>query len=1172
MVGPILLLLLTIHGYSQMVSFPERTSTLKAALSNIEKQTGIGNTFKGGNDRLDSLVHSLPKRPTPLLTVLHSILDPLALAFSINSNLQMILIHPDSSLSIRPIKAPVQLLTITGSVVDESKNFLAEASIGLKGGSRKGAKSDVQGHFQLKDIPEGAVLVISYNGMQAAERKVTGSGPLLIQLKPTVLPAFVLELTNGYQHISKQNATAASDVIDQKQIERRIVTDVWGLIENAGPGILMPRGGQTGNGTSITDRIQIRGRSTFLASSDPLIVVNNFQYDGDLNNINPNEIESITILKDAAAASIWGAKAGNGVIVIVLKKARSGPPQLVYHSAVGIQARPDLSNIHSIGSGDFLDFEQQLYKAGYYSFLSDPQNYMPVPPGVLILDDENKGLLSSTAADAQRAALRKLNVYNDISKYLYRTSVNQQHSLQLSAGSDSSRYYFSADYDNNVPSLTGTQYDRLNLRSQNSWQVTRKLQIEAGINFSETNNRNGGNIQYAYQSPVLNNRIYPYAQLVDAQGHALPLYLDYNANYLQQTQAASFPNWEFRPQSELAAEVNKVRNRDYLLTSAIRYTILKPLILEARYQFEDQSITGRDLHSDSSYFTRDLRNSVIQVDPITHNLSYPVPAGDILDVNSREVVSHQGRLQLNFTREWKKIHELQAIAGYEIRSVETTGNTDRYYGYDPGRSAVNPNIDYTRTYAQYLTYTPHNIPNPQAVIQLADHFISYYGNASYSYRHRYHLYGSIRFDQANLFGVATNEKGVPLWSGGLSWQADQEDWYPLREWLPFLKVRGTYGYSGNIARLASAYTTAMSFPGGISGSPYTMLVIQSPPNKQLRWERVGQLNFGIDFATRHNILSGTMEYYQKHARDLLAQTSADPTLGLAQSPGTAGSYYGNTGGLNGHGIDLQLEAHIISGPFSWTTNWFLSYSASRVTQYLNPVGLGNLYHDQTAINPVMGKPLYSVYSFKASTLDPKTGAFQGIYQEHTSSEYNLIYNNTLLKDMNFSGPALPVYFGSMRNSFSMGALSLSFLFSFQAGHYYRQPATSQSDLAVHWQGFSDYARRWQQVGDEKRTNVPAFHYPIDGQQDLIYSYSSSLVKKSDEIRWDELTISYDLDKQKQKRLPFEHLRLYGTIMGMGLLWAANKDHTDPYYIDVPKDRPRYSLGITIHLLPFTPAK
>jgi hypothetical protein len=174
--------------------------------------------------------------------------------------------------------------------------------------------------------------------------------------------------------------------------------------------------------------------------------------------------------------------------------------------------------------------------------------------------------------------------------------------------------------------------------------------------------------------------------------------------------------------------------------------------------------------------------------------------------------------------------------------------------------------------------------------------------------------------------------------------------------------------------------------------------------------------------------------------------------------------------------------------------------------------------------------------------------------------------------MNFSGPALPVYFGSMRNSFSMGALSLSFLFSFQAGHYYRQPATSQSDLAVHWQGFSDYARRWQQVGDEKRTNVPAFHYPIDGQQDLIYSYSSSLVKKADEIRWDELTISYDLDKKKQKRLPFEHLRLYGTIMGMGLLWSANKDHFDPYYIDVPRDRPRYSLGITIHLLPFTPAK
>jgi hypothetical protein len=352
-----------------------------------------------------------------------------------------------------------------------------------------------------------------------------------------------------------------------------------------------------------------------------------------------------------------------------------------------------------------------------------------------------------------------------------------------------------------------------------------------------------------------------------------------------------------------------------------------------------------------------------------------------------------------------------------------------------------------------------------------------------------------------------------------------------------------------------------------------MQVIQSPPNKRLRWERVGQLNVGIDFAIRKNIVTGAIEYYQKRARDLLAQTTADPTLGLTQSPGSPGSYYGNTGGINGHGVDLQLEIHAVDGrSFKWKTNLYLSYSASKVEQYLNPVGLGNLYLDQTTINPVKGRPLFSVYSFKAAGLDPQTGAFRGIYQGKTSTDYDAIYNNTPLDGMEFSGPAQPTYFGSMRNSFALKNLSFSFLLSFQAGHYYRQPATNQSDLAINWRGYSDFGKRWQHPGDEQRTNVPAFHYPVDGLQDLAYVYSSSLVKKSDEIRWDELTIGYEFDKQQQKRLPFQHVRLYGTVMGLGLLWAANKQSTDPYYIDVPKDRPRYSLGVILHFLPFQPAK
>ena len=1177
--GLILAILVSVPCYSQvssietrLVHFSKKKMPVREYLHSIFLQEGIGYACQSGNEYLDSL-GSGPRKPTPLVDALTNILAPWPMGFRIDHNQRMIILFKkEVALPAPAANSPALLLTVNGLVVDENRKALDLATIQIKNDFRQGTQSDQQGRWQLKNVPKDAVLVISYSGMKTVERPITGPDTIRVQLIGNMMENIVVQPTNGYQPLPRENATVSTNLIDSAQLSQHIMPNVTDVIENSGPGVLSLHGVQTSNGNFTPSPIQIRGLSTFLANSAPLVVLNNFPYDGNINNINPNEIESITILKDAAAAAIWGARAGNGVIVIVMKKAGNGAPRLVYQSTVGVRARPNLRNIPSISSGDFLDVEKQLFDAGYFAYLDDPQNYIPAPPGVLLLQEAKQGSISPAAAEWQRAALRKQDVRDDMSKYLYRNSVNQQHLLQLSGSGTGSHYYFSADYDHDISNVAATQYRRLTLRSQNSFQLSRRLQIEAGVNYAETDNKNGDNIQYSYQSPLRNNSIYPYAKLADGQGHALPLSLDYSSNYLQQARAAGFADWRFKPLSELAAEVNKVKTRDYLLTTAIKYMIRRPLMLEIRYQFEDQMTTGNDNHSDSSYYTRNLRNSVGAVDPVTGTVNYPFAAGGIYDVNSQEIVSHQGRIQLDYNRKWRKQHALQAIAGYEIRSIETTGNGNRYYGYDPENSAVSPIIDYTRTYLQYLTNAPRMIPVPQAISRLADHFISWYGTAAYSYRNRYHLSGSIRRDEANLFGVATNEKGVPLWSAGVAWQADQEKWYPINKWLPLLKFRATYGEGGNIARLASAYTTTFVFAGGVSGSTYPMQAIQSPPNKNLRWERVGQLNFGIDFALPKNIVTGTIDYYQKHARDLLAQTVADPTLGLTQSPGIPGTYYGNTGGLNGHGIDLQLDIHVLdSGLFRWRTNLYLSYSASKVEQYLNPVGLGNLYRDQTAINPVKGRPLYSLYSFKNAGLDPQTGAFRGVYQGKMSTDYDAIYNNTPLADMQFSGPAQPTYFGSMRNSFALGSLSVSLLVSFQAGHYYRQPATNQSYLALNWRGYSDFANRWQHPGDEQRTNVPAFHYPIDGLQDLAYVYSSSLVKKADEIRWDELTIGYEFDKQKQKRLPFQHVRIYGTAMGMGLLWAANTS-TDPYFINAPKDRPRYSLGLILGFLPFQPAK
>ncbi len=1164
-----LLVLLNDQCYSQeqYVEFHQKRSTLEKALVIATKQMkpAMDFNFRSGGEFRDSVI-PLPRKRTSLSGFLKNI--PLPLTFRIDNTTEgkIITIEKKKAPAPSSVITPTLFLTITGTIENENGEFIEGANIELKDNSQR-TQSNEQGRFQLKNISKGASLLVSYGKVDTLVKAGDGLKPIRVLLKTKVMDGVVVGPTNGYQSVPTGNATASIDVIGQDFIGRYPRQNALDGLENGAPGLLFLHGSAVPNGASALNSSLVRGRSTLFANAAPLIVVDNFPYDGDLSNINPNDILSYTVLKDAAATSIWGARAGNGVIVITMRKARSAVTRLVLNMSIGLQQRPDLFNIHSISSPDFLDYEKYLFSKGYYDAnFSDSQNYNPVTPGVAILHAEQQGLLSPAAAAAQLAALGMLDVRNDIGKYFYRSSLNQQYSLQLSGGSGASRYYFSAGLDRNLSSLAATQYYRATIRSQNSFQVARNLQLEAGVNFTESNDRNGGNIQYAYQSPLLNKSIYPYAQLADAQGHALPVDLDYNTSYLQQTHKLGFSNWDFKPLSELNAESNTVKTRDYLLTTGILYTILPSLKLEIRYQFEDQLKNGRDLHSDSSYYTRDLVNSYIQVTPGAQALSYPLPKGNILDMGNQETISHQGRAQLNFTKQWDTLHTLKAITGYEIRSLETTENSNRYYGYDPNGSFVNPAIDYTHSYTQYLTYTPRSIPNPQTVSKLEDHFISFYANGSYSYRSRYNAYGSIRKDEANLFGVRSNEKGVPLWSAGLSWQADREKWYRAK-WLPDLKLRATYGHGGNIARQTSASTIAAAFPSGVSGSPYPMLVIQSPPNKDLRWEQVRQLNFGIDFSTKKNTLSGTIEYYRKHSIDLLTPTTADPTLGLVQSPGLPGSYYSNNASISGKGIDLKLETHYALSKFKWTTNLILSYSESKVAQYLNPLALGNFYLNQNVINAVKGRPVFSIYSYKASGLDPQTGAPRGTYNGQASADYNSIYNNTPLDSMKFDGPTQPVYFGSLRNSFSWGPLSCSFMLSFQAGHYYRQPATSQGDLALYNKGYNDMAKRWQNPGDEKKTNTPSFHYPTDGLRDLVYLYSNTLVKKADEIRWEDITIGYDLDKEQKKWLPFEHIRVYGAITGVGLLWTANKDGIDPYYFNVPKERPRYSIGLTVHFSP-----
>lgn len=1004
--------------------------------------------------------------------------------------------------------------------------------------------TDNKGWFRLATATLPDTLSFFMVGYRAQSVPVTTDAPINILLEETSRTLDSVLVSTGYQRIPKERATGSFGLVNNELINRSVSTSVLSRIENTTPGVLFNKGD-----AANTDALLIRGRSTIYANAAPLIVLDNFPYDGDISNINPNDVESITILRDAAAASIWGARAGNGVIVITTKKGTTAAPKLVLNSNTTFMQKPDLFNIHSISSADYINLEKTLFEKGYYANdeLYDSWNYghPPLTPVVELLIAKRDGTMPAAEADALIESYKIQDARKDIANYLYRNGINQQHALNLSGNTPNISYYFSAGWDQNSSNLAGAANNRITLRTQNTFRVNSKLQIDAGISFIQSNSQQGNNPGYGLNSGY-GKSLYPYARLVDDNEVPVALVKDHRLAFTTRAADAGLLNWQYNPINDIAENELKTSNTDYVLNAALRYNIMAGLQAELKYQYEQATVTSNDKHSEASYVARNLVNSFTQVDAATGTLSYPIPLGGIMDLTSSSLIAHQGRATLQYNRAWRNRHQLNVLAGWEIKDLQNSLNRNRLYGYNETRSSVETKVDYVSRYTQYYNiYQQATIPSPQIIHQTTDRFISSFVNAAYTFDNRYTISASARQDAANLFGVSANQRGTPLWSAGAAWIVSNEQFYQLN-WLPLLKLRATYGSSGNISRLASAYTTVSFFTANLT--PLTTATVISPPNAALRWEKLRMLNIGLDVATRKERLSGTIEYHRKKATDLLGQAPADPTLGLSDNSGSS-FFYGNVASMKGSGVDISITSKNIQRGISWSTDWLFSYAASRITEYLLPSSnAGSIYLQANSfyINPVKGRPVYGIYSYPWAGLDPATGDPLGLLQGKTSTDYNAITQQSI-DSIHYHGPAQPVYFGAVRNSFKWKQFSFSFNISYKLGYYFRRPSINYDALYRTWNGHSDYALRWQQPGDEAHTSVPSLVYPANPQRDLFYQYASVLVDKADNIRLEDISIAYDIDKARWKALPFKHLRVYAYAANLALLYTANKQHIDPYY-------------------------
>lgn len=965
-----------------------------------------------------------------------------------------------------------------------------------------------------------------YQGMA----QKTGLPDTAKKLKTVALDS-VIVFNNGYQSIPKDRATGSFTHIDNTTLNLQVGPNILSRLESVTSSVAISKKG--GGMPAIT----VRGISTINGPTAPLIILDNFPYEGDINAINPNLIESITILKDATAASIWGTRAGNGVIVINTKKGKYYQPLTIdFNSSIQLVGKPDLTKLHTIAPSDFIDVEQLLFSKGYYNNQLTSVAHPVISPVVELLDRQARGLITPAEVNEKIAAFRTTDVKNILKNSYYSNALNQQYALSFSGGSAKMAWSAGGGYDYNLSGLDEV-FKRKAVRFENSFTPVNHLKLSASLYLTGTDTKTGKD-DYGTQ-----DYLYPYSDLYNREGKPLAFGRTYRQAYTDTLGGGRLLDWGYYPTEDYKHHYSTTQSTNLIVNIGAQYILWKGFSVDAKYQSELQHGQKRTLNDEQSYTARYYVNLFSQINPVNGLVNYNLPQGGILDITNSDIRVNNYRGQCNYTGKFGK-HRLNALAGTEIREIHNTDETYRTYGYSTDL-AIGSITDFKNRYPLITTGELSQIPGGEN--QFTDQlkrYVSFYANAAYSYDNRYTFTMSARRDASNLFGVATNQKWTPLWSAGAGWQISNAGFY-RSAFLPYLKLRATYGYTGNADPSRSGVVTVFAFNNSsVTGFPGYR--IRQFPNPHLRWEQVAITNFGIDFGTRDNRVSGSVEYYRKNGIDLFANALVDQTAGIAST-----GVVKNVASIRGSGVDISINTVNTNTTFKWGTSFIFSYNTDYVTQSYLTNTSGIFYiNDGSTYAALKGKPVHAVLSLPWAGLEHNTGNPQGYVNGKVSTDYAALTSNSLtVDDLQYNGPGLPQFFGSISNDFSWKGFDLHINLSYKFRYFFKRKPLNYGSLFLNDKtSTSDFGSRWQNPGDEIYTDVPSLIYPLISKRDDFYTQSSAVVEKGDHIRIQFVNCAYNFSfKRKNDALHGWKMQCFVNGSNLGILWRANKHGLDPDY-------------------------
>ncbi len=1124
------------NGDAQRLNLSLKNAPLEKVFSEIEKQTTYNFVY---SDRMMLNTRKVTVEVTN--AELSQVLDicfkdqPYTYVFSN----KFIVVKPVSSPVVQPgntnpvINEPPPPIDVKGRIVNEAGEGVP-ASVFVKG-SNVGTSTDANGNFTLKNIDEKSTLIISGVSIQTFEIKVnskTDLGTLTTKLR--VGENENVQLSSGYQQVSRERFVGSAAKLDSAAFQRRAGMNVITRLDGTIPGLVFIK--NAGN-----TPIQIRGISTLGQQGtgtafNPLIVVDNFPFKGNMNNINPNDVESITVLRDAAATSIWGTQGGNGVIVITTRKGNYGQGlRISVSSNTTFKEKPDLYYQPQISKEDFVGVEKFLFSKGFYNTtLTNTSSRPIVSPVVEILAKRRSGLISASDSATQIASLLTTDVRDQLSRYIYRPGVASQHYINASGGSSTFNFLLGAGFNTSNAEVKGVDGDQqFTLNSSFSFKPVKNLEIESGINLAYNTIRSAG---LGGTSILFPGKVAPYTKLADDAGNALAIPNDIRMSWADTAGGGKLLNWLYKPLEEIPLANSNLETALTRINVGLSYRFASWIKASVRFQHIQESRANKIYYNPNSYYVRNMINRFSSISGTT--VTRRIPLGGILDLDNGLGITQQVRGQININKSWKGKHELTGLIAGDIAESKSSANTNRFYGYDDDLTTYATLLNYNMAYPIYGNLSgSQRIPQGAAVSEGANNrYVSVLANASYTYAGRYTFYASARRDGANVFGVNTNNRWKPLWSAGASWELTKEKFFKL-PLVSSLRLRASYGYSGNVDNNRSGLAT-INLPGSAPYTSYPWAVVSTPPNPDLRWEQVGITNIALDFAILKNRLSGSFDWFRKKSTDLIAPTPVDPTTGIL-------NFVVNVASLKSKGYEFRLNSVNLDGPLHWESSFALSYVKVIVDKYTNG-GFKTSQFLGFGINPTEGQIAWGISSYKFAGLDPVTGDPQGMLNHSISKDYAKIFDDSIGNQI-FHGSMIPLYTGFLYNSISWKGISVSANITYRLAYYFRKPTISYTALFNDWKGHADYSLRWQQPGDELHTTVPSLVYPQNQNRDLFYANSEVNVKRGDNIRWQDIRLAYDWKpKNRNSRIGNIQVFLYGNDLNI-ILWRKEKSVFDPDY-------------------------